>query len=866
VVERGLATSLHQPVTFGVPWPRGLLADGLALSLLDPAGRNAPLQTTPLARWSDGSVKWLLVDFLLDPIAFGRGDWTLSARQSDPARRATPETALRLRDTAREIVVDTGTASFRLDRTTLAPISQVDHSDALALDAARTQTVITDARGHSCLARIERSEIESRGPVRATICFEGTFASRRRDGLRFRARLSFFARSSLARVELSLRNPRRARHRGGLWDLGDPGSVYFRDLSLRLASSAADPPEIGWIEQVDGSVQTTEAGTLEIYQDSSGGENWRSRNHVNGFGEVPCRFRGYRVRHGSDCSSGFRASPVVSVRDRGGTITAAIPEFWQQFPKAIDTEHRALNLRLFPGVFGDLFELQGGEQKTHTVWFHFGARRTLELDSLAWVHRPARVRCAPEWYAASKAIPYLQPPSIDPRDRFESYLRDVIEGPRSFFSRREVVDEYGWRNYGEVYADHERAYYKGDAPVVSHYNNQYDVVNGLLIQYCRTGDARWLELADPLARHVIDIDIYHTNEDRAAYNGGLFWHTDHYRDAATSTHRAYSRANCGPVRSAYGGGPCSEHNYTTGLLHYYYLTGDPGAREAVLDLANWVVAMDDGRRTILSLLDDGPTGLASSTSAPDYHGPGRGSGNSINAVLDGWLLTGSRGYLDKAEGLIRRAVHPAMDIPGLNLLEAELRWSYTVFLSVLARYLNLKAEAGEIDAMYAYAQRCLLAVAAWMVDNEIPYFDYPEKLEYPTETWAAQELRKANVLRLAAQHADEPLRRRLIERGGALAERAWSDLLRFESRDVTRSVALLMTEGTRDSYWRRWPIDRAPAAADEGDFGPPQAFIPQKQRVFSQLKSPRGVLHAMAKLMRPQNWQRFMGWPRGPRA
>src|SRR5205085_12422352 len=130
----------------------------------------------------------------------------------------------------------------------------------------------------------------------------------------------------------------------------------------------------------------------------------------------------------------------------------------------------------------------------------------------------------------------------------------------SLHSQREVIDEFGWRHFGEVYADHEAAYYQGTAPVISHYNNQYDVIYGTLLQYLQTGEPSWAELFDPLARHVMDIDIYHTTEDRAAYNGGLFWHTDHYKDAATSTHRSYSRANAVPGRP-YGGGPCNEHNY-----------------------------------------------------------------------------------------------------------------------------------------------------------------------------------------------------------------------------------------------------------------------------------------------------------------
>jgi hypothetical protein len=437
----------------------------------------------------------------------------------------------------------------------------------------------------------------------------------------------------------------------------------------------------------------------------------------------------------------------------------------------------------------------------------------------------------------------------------DNLLADAIGGANSLFARREVIDEFGWRNYGDLYADHETAYYTGPKPVISHYNNQYDVVWGMLLQWLRTGDRRWLALADPLVRHVIDIDIYHSQEDKSAYNGGLFWHTDHYRDAATASHRAYSIANKPPGKP-YGGGPCNEQNYTTGLLHYYYLTGNRLAREAVLSLANWVVAMDDGARNVLGLIDAGPTGRASSTTFSNYHGPGRGCGNSVNALLDAWLLTDDGHYLAKAEELIHRSVHPHDDMAARNLLNAEQRWSYTVFLNVLARYLELKAVAGQLDDAYAYAQACLLHYADWMIENELFYFDRPAELEYPTETWAAQEIRKANVLRAAAAHADEPMAERALVRALEISERVWTDLLRFGHPGTTRALAILMVEGLKDSSSRaEW--GQAPRVAGN-DWTPPASFVGQKQRVAARLKSVTGLAGACLRLIDPRRWRQAL--------
>jgi hypothetical protein len=837
-----------QPVTAGVPFPRGALAGAGAVRLCDAEGREVPVQALPLARWPDGSVRWLLLDFLLPAGPAGRTAWSLR-----PAGGGPVSGGVRVDETPQGTVVCTGAATFLLGGPGRAPLAGARAGGVDLLGPGGLAVVLTDAKGGRGAPRVERVVVEDRGPVRATVRFEGAFTGRVR--CRFVARLCFFAGTGLVRLRLTVHNPNRARHKGGLWDLGDPGSLLFRDLSLELGLPPREGARGAWAPEAGQPFCPLQPGGLEIYQGSSGGENWASRNHVNRFGEVPCAFRGYRVREAGREAFGRRASPVVAVAAGPGTLTAAVPEFWQQFPKAVEADGGRLALRLFPAQFGDLFELQGGEQKTHTAWLHFG---TGEPDGapLAWAHRPARLHAAPEWYAGSRAVPFLGPLAADRHD-LEGLLTSAVGGANSFFARREVIDEYGWRHYGEVYADHEAAHYAGAAPVVSHYNNQYDVVCGTLLQYLRTGDGRWFDVLAPLARHVIDIDIYHTERDRPAYSSGLFWHTDHYRDAATCTHRGYSRANRRPGDRAYGGGPSDEHNYTTGLLHYYYLTGDPLARDAVLGLADWVVRADDGALTLLGAFDAGPTGRASATRDRDYHGPGRGCGNSVNALLDAWLASGRRAYLEKAEALIRRCVHPHDDVAARDLLNLEDRWSYTVFLAVLARYLALKAEAGETDFMYAYGRAVLLRYAEWMLEHEAPYLDRADRLEYPTETWAAQDLRKANVLRLAACHAEPALRERLRRRADELAERAWSDLDRFPSRTVTRALALLMTEGLRDHYCRAAALPAAPAPAGDYNFGSPEVFLTQRRRVLARLKTPRGLAAALLKLADPRNWPRL---------
>lgn len=855
IVETCTDSCGPQPFTIGLPMPRGVLKDPQALGLFDRANQPQPLQTEILHRWSDGSVQWLLLDTVLGQMNKGTTGFIL--RSNANSIKQPLFSAIQLEETKEGFVVRTGVAEFHLNRNTFPPLTQVVIGGKKLLAPGGTNTKLIDPKGRLGKPRVEKVQCETSGLVRATIRYEGKFTGR--VPCRFVARCHFFAGTGLMRINFTLHNPNRAKHSGGLWDLGDKGSMFFKDLSLEVELQGNSSPQITWRTHPGQTPQVQNNGNLEIYQDSSGGENWKSKNHLNRHLKVPCKFKGFRVCNSGKEEFGERANPVVSLETESGCLTVALPEFWQQFPKAIEAQGNSVRVGLFPKQFNDEFELQGGEKKTHTLWLQFGPSQNIPSSILKWVHQPDRMLAKPDWYASCGVFPALENLEKSTEACLDELFAATLEGEKSFISGRERIDEYGWRHYGEIYADHEGEYYEGPPPVISHYNNQYDQINGAILQHLRTGDQRWVEFFEPLARHVMDIDIYHTKKDKAAYNGGLFWFTDHYKSAETCTHRTYSRANNPSDNRPYGGGPSSNHLFTTGLLHFYFLTGDDNAREAVLTLANWVIDMEDGRKTILGLVDDDSTGLASATGSLDYHGPGRGGGNSVNALIDGWLISGKRLYLDKAEGLIRRCIHPKDDIGSRYLLNVEKRWSYTVFLSVLVRYLDIKVEHGELDYMFTYAQASLIHYAAWMLKNEVPYFDRREQMEFPTEAWACQEFRKANVMRLAAGHCDEPLRSRLLERGNELADRAWKDLFEFESRMSARARALLMVEGLMDARLRNPPTNRVFRTPANYNFVEPRPFIPQKQRVISKLKTPGGCLRAMIRLANPFTWWKLIG-------
>ncbi len=828
VVSRLSHSVQNVPFSTGLDLPRGFLSDDQSLALRTPEGKSVTVQPTPLAHWSDGSVKWTLLDFVAPEVLPGTTNWSVERCGKHTSARDSP------------ITLSAGTIGLRLE------------NDSVVLRRGDQETrldfVLTGQSGQKLRPQITHQKMESEGPVRWTVLFEGVFP--RYQGLRFAARFSTFENTGHVRCDVRLHNPNRANHRGGLWDLGDAGSISFDSFNVECERSTL-ASTIHWKAEFDHEDCASGGGSISIYQDSSGRENWQSNNHVNSAGRVPCRFRGYELRSSARTETGLHASPTVSLEGGDGSLTVAVPEFWQQFPGSVSAAASHIHVGLFPAQWNDLFELQGGEQKTQTIWLTLDVADA-DVHNADWVHQPIRITTPPEWHRRTKALPYFCPATSDPHSRLSNLLAEAARSENSLTAKRDAIDEYGWRHFGELWADHEAAFAEGSQPTISHYNNQFDSVYGGILQLARTGDAAWFDLFEPLARHVSDIDIYHTRKDRAAYNGGLFWHTDHYSDAGTSTHRTYTAQNAKPGRD-YGGGPSDEHNYTTGLLHHYYLTGNRESRAAVISLADWVINIDDGSQTVFGLLDAGPTGLASATASADFHGPGRGAGNSINALIDGWLLTGERRYLDYAETLLQRVVHPVENIDDLDLLNAESRWSYTVFLSSLARYLDVKHEADEQDDAYHFAAASMAHFGRWMLHNERPYFDHPEQLEFPTETWAAQELRKANVLRLAAKFCDADERAAILKRGEELADRAWDDLERFESRHVSRALAIVMSEGARDCWLRQQSFEDAPTT-EQRTWGPKPKFVPQKDRVKQQLKSPQGLIKAAVSALNISKW------------
>lgn len=798
----------------GVPFPKGVLSSTATLRLTDPEAGRLPLQTQVLSHWSDGTLQWVLFDSLVTLRALSSKTLVVEWDAGD-SHSAGLSSELKVQEERESFTVDACGATFHLDRRTFRPFSRIT-VNGVDLLSAPGSLVLTDAAGHMSQPEIDFSALDAIGAVRATLRFEGRFRiPDRKAAPRFAAHLHFFAGTRIVRLDLTLLNPRRSHHPRGLWDLGDPNSIMFQSLELQLLLAGTtggsgnlkihddDPHFATSLSPVNyDSGKHLSGRNLLIYQDSSGGENWQSSNHVDRHGQVTTSFRGYRVYvEGQIVREGKRANPIVTLEGPGVPVSAGFRHFWQEFPKSISCQERTLLLGFFPRQSRAGYELQPGEQKTYTAYLAFGTS-TERPPSLAWVYRPVIPVLPAAWHCRCAFVTHLVPETEEPNHALLSILNAAVSGANTFFHRREVIDEYGWRNYGEFFADHESQGRFPERPLVSHYNNQYDCIYGCLQRFLSGGNRLWFELADALAHHAADIDIYHTDADRQPYNRGMFWHTDHYLDAATATHRCYSSANLrGRGGHDYGGGPSYHHLYTTGFLLHYFMTGDLRSRNALHDLGAFALRNISYDRSLVRrmrklavrcfrrLREGAP---ANDRPEPfELDGPGRASGNSINTCLDALLLTRDPRYLSAVDDLIRRCATPCDDLNAMRLLDVERRWMYTIYLQVLARFLDLGVEIGAPESLVFHARATLLHYSRWMSAYERPYLDHPEILDFPNETWPAQDLRKAAIFIHAARQAQDSHAQQLLQKALYFLARATRDLASFVTSSQTRPIGVI---------------------------------------------------------------------------
>jgi len=220
VRESAGVARVGEPVSAGVPLPRGAVKDPGEVRLVDAAGKEVPAQCSVINRWgADQSVMWLLVQSVATVPA--NGDAVFHLRSGTPTVK---RDLLKVTETADAVTVDTGKIKFNVSK------ERFNLLDGAWLDAngdgryAADERIVASHPGGGSVLTLKNGEVyassaappsefvvEERGPERATIYVKGLHKPEKGKGTvphlyGYLARIRAYAGQPYLRVSYALTN------------------------------------------------------------------------------------------------------------------------------------------------------------------------------------------------------------------------------------------------------------------------------------------------------------------------------------------------------------------------------------------------------------------------------------------------------------------------------------------------------------------------------------------------------------------------------------------------------------------------------------------------------------------------------------
>ena len=624
VHEHGGVGRAGWPVTGGVPFARGESTDPTRLQLLDSNGVPVRLQCEPLARWEDGSVKWLLVDFFADVAARQTVRYTLRSGPRDRLSEDPDAARLSWEKTADGVAIDTGPLRAVVGQQFLRHVSVRDGSgkwvDLIDEPGEMWVTVDGKRQGHYLASREPGAKIllEEEGPNRLCVRISGWHHDN--SGQRyapFVLRVHAYAGKPYLRVF----------HTFVVSDLPERGLITGIGLRAPLQSSGPGSPP--------GHV-------------NYGGKLREIGPKTNGY-VAQTGFREQKIVHQAetlvtdDSSMGY-----LAVETPRGTVGCIARHFAQLYPKKLEFDGRGLTYWIWPESAGP-FDLRREEYKESAEWLAFkeqhpkayaewidpgtaksagisarrysAAVRRKQMNVVAgssalglarthemlWVFLPEKVDPGRfDQLAKAAGEPLL--PFVDPRYLDETGVlgrlgwedRESFPRVENYLDRKldwiirhqnEWARWWGILDYGGVRSIYETL---RDVTIPGEWlkfmgrhgwhNGEVDIPNHVMYHYLRKGDRRVFRFYESLIRHQMDVDTIHANLPEFEQPGHV-WESGQWTRGGQHRH-SYNH---------YSGAPNIGHTWNEGLVNYYFLTGDRRARDVALEVGQYSLGAPAGK-------------------------------------------------------------------------------------------------------------------------------------------------------------------------------------------------------------------------------------------------------------------------------
>lgn len=590
-------------ISGGLPLPAGLFHVDQPFALFGDDGSELACQVSPLVVERDGTLRWILVDFL-DDVAGGETN-RYRLRTARPS--ASPATALRAEETADGISVDTGRIRFRISRQ--EPFALFDSLSADGREIIRGGEVsyvqLEGKMGWNDPAAWKPRKITAgppselelwySGPLRVTVEVSGRFSGDPL-GAGYKAWITAWAGQSRLDVKYKLTSSNPERYTAIL--------VERSTIALDLVDRGEDVI-IGAKEPMalEGDAWMHQGLFLHhTYQDVAGAVKVGQGERAIWTGDGPKdRPAGWMALPGERtlfvCDRFFASNPARRIATRGNRwlLDGIAPRFEGPPDRKFQEERR----------IGQPWQSEG-------FWLydctHHSSEYLFELAAPADpadLDRLAAARRSRLWLLASS----------------QQYSACGGLGNGRFGSLTEEMACY--RTWGWKFSPEKLPQRTAPDPFAfvawedNHYESEADSPAGLLLMYVRTGQRGLLDAGEAWARYHMDLQAWRT--DGWKWKDGAIWFPQGGPQGNRRVRETWNfewgpdwgerkgSAECADLWRLAQGKSCYCHYYGGGLADYFCMTGERDALDGAID----DVEQKDAEFRVASPLKPGETPIGS---------------------------------------------------------------------------------------------------------------------------------------------------------------------------------------------------------------------------------------------------------------
>ena len=547
-----------QPITYGVPWPKGAITDVANLAAVDDTGAALPAAFTVLNTWPDGSAQWTLMDLALDLKESDDRAVTVtdSAPPAGPPRQ--PVTVEQDGDTA---TLSNGLVALRVTAKAgrLLESWTAHGREVVKADGFDITFEDGDGHAHSLKAGPRTLTIEHANPLRAVLRVDGRHGRTSGEGdlLDYFLRIELRAGRDDVKITHSFRNRElpmpgiAIRNFYATFDTAiKPGAKRCFTANTRTRHYLTMPMRV----DEDPDIIASDTGDVDNYAGTH-----KDRERADSFvrnaevlhdppEEKPWWLRDPKFRlqaGGSKC-----VWPYLALLDDTAGVLACMPEMICLHPKQLTSRGSTLRFGIWPDWAGDL-DITQGAGRSHTM--HIAplasdvSDEQIQTRYLSWEFGGVHTHVTP-------GTPVEISPDLDHVRRCEVFSIDKLPAydlAKNFGFERKVLDAWIGVSYGQLGAVDQVAPWS--AAGFWHYgdnglgNNEEMNARVYFENYFRTGNWGCAEKAMAATVHMMEVDHCAFSTDALQTGGQVAHTTAHNNGTAYPSHEWFTEYLCAYV-------------------------------------------------------------------------------------------------------------------------------------------------------------------------------------------------------------------------------------------------------------------------------------------------------------------------------